>query len=138
MLQKNLIDASVSDLDSIDYQKVNAAINKYQNGKREKEALKLVLKKAISKDTFIENLSENQIDYYTKGNNQLSNLDFSTNTTFYTTLSNRIYSVRCSIVHSKGDTEQECYLPNIDEEIIDLEIPLIRKISECVLEAWNA
>ena len=53
LLQRDLIDANITDLNSVDYKKINKAINKYQKSKKEKESLKLVLERAITKDIFI-------------------------------------------------------------------------------------
>ncbi|WP_438312419.1 hypothetical protein [Sporosarcina sp. FA9] len=53
-------------------------------------------------------------------------------------MTNRIYSVRCSIVHAKETTNiNDNFIPNLNDKIITQEIPLIKFIAGIVLESWS-
>lgn len=53
-------------------------------------------------------------------------------------LTNRIYSVRCSIVHSKESNHiNENFIPNLNDKIIYQELPLVKFVASKVLEVWS-
>jgi len=140
LLQKNLIDANISDLVLVNFEQVHKALKSYINYDKEKESLKLIIEKSININGFLTMFDKERIDYYTTDNLSYPNLikiDISTEKRFISTISERIYSVRCSIVHSKGDTAQISFIPDINETIIACEIPLIKNISSKVLEHWS-
>ncbi|MGE9753265.1 hypothetical protein ACQP3R_10185 [Bacillus inaquosorum] len=49
----------------------------------------------------------------------------------------RIYSIRCSLVHSKEAPNDANFIPNLNDEIIDKEISLIKYVAEKVLYKWS-
>jgi len=107
----------------------------------ETEALKLVIKKFIDFENLKNELNiydENLIEYYKTNSvnfcngatfdlDQLENLDRLTKD-----ISNRIYSTRCALVHSK-DGSKEKYTPFKDERVLIKEVPLMRFIAEMII-----
>jgi hypothetical protein len=49
----------------------------------------------------------------------------------------RIYTVRCSLVHSKEAPKDVNFIPNLNDEIIEKEIPLIKYVAEKVIYKWG-
>ena len=52
-------------------------------------------------------------------------------------ISRRIYSIRCSLVHSKEAPENSNFIPNLNDEILDKEVPLIKFVASKVIENSN-
>jgi len=52
-------------------------------------------------------------------------------------VSNRIYSIRCSLVHSKEAAGNSNFIPNLNDQILNLELPLTKFISKSVLISWG-
>ncbi|MFU8691630.1 hypothetical protein ACNA6I_17480 [Rossellomorea sp. FS2] len=52
-------------------------------------------------------------------------------------ITKRIYSIRCSLVHSKETPENTNFIPNLNDEILDKEVPLIQFIALKVIENSN-
>lgn len=142
-LQDKLVNAKITTNQEFDINLVNKIIKSYSNnGKSEKYAIKLVIRDAINYQAFIDWLdkSSERKNYFTKGNSDYTNLlpiDITDIEKCASTIANRIYSVRCSIVHSKGDTNDFAFIPNMNDTVIQFEIPFILFISSCVLEAWT-
>ncbi|RAI89637.1 hypothetical protein DET54_114105 [Paenibacillus pabuli] len=49
----------------------------------------------------------------------------------------RIYTVRCSLIHSKEAPKDVNFIPNLNDEIIDKELALIKYVAEKVLYKWS-
>lgn len=49
----------------------------------------------------------------------------------------RIYTVRCSIIHSKEAPKDVNFIPNLNDEIIEKELALIKYIAEKALYKWS-
>lgn len=49
----------------------------------------------------------------------------------------RIYTIRCSLIHSKEAPNDANFIPNLNDEIIDKEISLIKYVAEKVLYKWS-
>lgn len=68
---------------------------------------------------------------------KLSKIDFSTDATFYQSLTKRIYSLRCSIVHSNPDFDDSKAIPFIPNpgnlDILRFEIELIYEIARMII-----
>jgi hypothetical protein len=143
LLQKSLIEANISDKDGVDFKKVHAAINSFKSYSSEKQALKLVLQEALDIEKFKNWLDKDYrlLNYYTKINNECPNLkpiNFNDNKSCISSIGERVYSTRCSIVHSKGDIEEFLFTPGLNDTLLDKEIPLIKTLAIIVLEKWSS
>jgi len=49
----------------------------------------------------------------------------------------RIYTVRCSLIHSKEAPKDVNFIPNLNDEIIEKELTLIKYVAEKVLFKWS-
>lgn len=49
----------------------------------------------------------------------------------------RIYSVRCSLVHSKEAPKDVNFIPNLNDEIVEKELALMKYVAEKVLYRWS-
>ena len=139
MFQRNLIEANIEDINNVDFQLVRKSVKTFQDNSTEQNALKLVLKQAISLSQFKTWLTEDfqyliNLDPSTP---QINPININEESKFYLSLSQRIYTVRCSIVHAKGDTEKLMLVPMISEEIVRKELPLIKFIAAKTIEVWS-
>jgi hypothetical protein len=139
LFQRNLIEANIEDINNVDFQLVRKSVKTFQDNSTEQNALKLVLKQAVSLSQFKTWLTEDfqyliNLDPSTP---QINPININEESKFYLSLSQRIYTVRCSIVHAKGDTEKLMLVPMISEEIVRKELPLIKFIAAKTIEVWS-
>ena len=52
-------------------------------------------------------------------------------------LTTRIYLLRCAIAHAKGDFDGYMAIPDVSNQEIDAELPLIRYVAYEVLKCWS-
>lgn len=123
--------------------KMTNIIKHYNKISREREAIKLVLTKAIDVNEFKVWLSANpqELKYYTKNTDTTLcslNIDLSkTDDKIISKIGERIYTLRCSVVHSKADIDEVLYVPNLNDMKLVNEIPLISFVASKVLETWG-
>lgn len=128
---------------------INQAINifKRENEKHLTDKIKLtrVLQHFINIDEFKEYLETIKLfDHFTKEQTftcskplKVPGIDFANDSTFYQSLTNRIYAVRCSIVHSNPDFDETKAVPFVHttENVIKLniEIAVMYEISRNII-----
>lgn len=128
---------------------VNQAINffKKENDRYTSDKIKVerVLKQFVNREELKDNLSEIGIlEHFEKEEElmcskalKLPKIDFSTDSNFYQNLTKRIYSIRCSIVHSNPDFDETKAIPFVPSaknmEILRLEIELVQQISKSII-----
>ena len=128
---------------------VTQALNliKQESEKNQTDKIKIqrVLKQFIDLDEFKQFLANDELlDYFSNDmvmsfskNLTLPALDFSSDTKFIETLTNRIYSIRCSIVHSNPDFDDKKAVPflatseNIDK--LRYEVELIMEVAKTII-----
>lgn len=143
-VKKSITDPSFSYKRKKDIEKVITIVKKSikVGGERitfsELEALKLCIKKYVSLSDLKNKISEYDQEfliYYKSNKVSFSNgseINFDDNEIFIKKLSNRIYSTRNALVHSK-DNGKSKYTPFKDDKSLVKEIPLMRFISEMVI-----
>ncbi|GEM_PF-1165377 len=128
---------------------VNQAINifKKENEKHLTDKIKLnrVLQQFVSLDEFKDYLiSIQQFDYFQKEQVfqfsktlKIPGIDFSNESNFLNTLTNRIYTIRCSIVHSNPDFDESKAIPfahtSENLEKLYFELALVYDISKNII-----
>ena len=139
LFQRNLIEANIENINSVDFQLVRKYVKTFQDNSTEQNALKLVLKQSVSLSQFKTWLTEDFQYMMNLDPNipQINPININEESKFYLSLSQRIYTVRCSIVHAKGDTEKLMLVPMISEEIVRKELPLIKFIAAKTIEVWS-
>ncbi len=60
-----------------------------------------------------------------------------TNTDILNLISKRIYIVRCSLVHAKEAPKDVNFIPNLNDDVIEKELALIKFVAEKVLYKWS-
>lgn len=107
---------------------------------KEKDIITEIIKKAINSDEVLKWLERS--DYYLKEQRdfpQLNMLKVDDGEEILNKIANRIYSVRCSIVHSKETNQRNGnFVPNLNDDIIENEISLIKYVASYVLEYWSS
>lgn len=101
----------------------------------EKKSLTHLLEKVLDPDEILDQLQGNEIEYYK--NTQVpfskgSTIQFNSDK-FYNNMTNRIYSTRNALVHSKSGQQNSRFNPFHDEDALKKEIPLIKHVAEKVL-----
>jgi len=143
LLKEKLINADFCVPGNFDSSQIREIIQKYNIFAREREAIKLVLGKAIDIAELSLWLNQNaeRLQYFTQNADPLLsnlNLDLSkAEKRVFSKLCERIYSLRCSIVHSKADIEEIIYIPNINDAKLINEMPLMSFVAQKVLEVWG-
>jgi len=128
---------------------INDAINifKKENDKYQTDVVKVnrVFKEFVDKDGILSYIKELELDSHFSSevklesdkNFSLSKVRFDNDNEFYNTLSRRIYSLRCSIVHSNPDFDENKAIPFIPTEnnLFELrkEIELIKYIAKNII-----
>lgn len=128
---------------------VNQAINffKKESDRYTSDKIKVerVLRQFITREELAEQLSnleiiehfENDVILECSKPLKLSKVDFSTESNFFGNLTKRIYSVRCSIVHSNPDFDETKAVPFVptskNMEILRMEIELVLQISRTII-----
>ncbi|HZG81781.1 MAG TPA: hypothetical protein VEZ13_13515 [Brevibacillus sp.] len=75
--------------------------------------------------------------YYTEPSEKYPALFPLNATEIVESVATRIYSIRCSLVHSKEAPKDANFIPYLNDEIIDKEISLIKYVAEKVLYKWS-
>lgn len=122
---------------SINHTKLTGMIKKYVSALKEREALKLVLLRALDITIIKDWISSNpkRVKQYCNSSEARININLSnSDEKIIGKLAERIYYYRCSIAHAKGNTEEYLAVPEQSDDIIKKEIPLLKLISEKVLK----
>ena len=83
-------------------------------------------------------LKKQLLEYYTMENQSYpSVIPINLQEDIISTITRRIYSIRCSLVHSKESSENSNFIPNLNDEILDKEVPLIKFVASKVIENSN-
>ncbi len=107
---------------------------------KELDIIKYIITKAIDKDLIKQwlNRSNERLSYFTEANESYPSIrPIDLNDDTLITLVNRIYSVRCSLIHSKEAPGNFNFIPNLNDDIIENEVPLIKFVAMKVLETWS-
>lgn len=128
---------------------IGQAINifKKENDRYTTDKIKIerVLQQFIDREDLETYLQQVQLkDYFEKDNElncskplKLSKVDFSNDSAFYQNLTKRIYSVRCSIVHSNPDFDDSKAIPftptQLNLDILRTEINLVHEIARTII-----
>lgn len=142
LLKDKLIEAQVTDSET-DPREITKIVKQYLKLNKESAAIKLVLEKAIDVNELKQWLNEKpeRLMYFTQNEDGLLsafNIDLSVNDKLIISkLSDRIYSLRCSIVHSKADIDGFSFIPSLNDTNLANEIPLMSFVASRVLERWG-
>jgi hypothetical protein len=126
-------------------QALNLIKQESEKNQTDKIKIQRVLKQFLDVDEFKQFLvNEELLDYFSKDltmvftkNLILPAIDFTSDTKFIETLTNRIYSIRCSIVHSNPDFDDKKAVPflatleNIDK--LRYEVELIMEVAKTII-----
>lgn len=123
------------DMNNVNHNELRKILANYKKVTNEREALKLVLKRAIDIlkfKTWINSNSEH-FDIYCRS--QGYKIDLSKeDKKIISNIVERVYGYRCSIAHAKGDVEEYIAIPNISRKIIAAEIPLVKYLAYEVIK----
>lgn len=120
----------------VDHLKLHDCMKKYTSKKSEKESLKLVLTNGVDIDDLRTWLQKFNNAIYTKGEKAVNPAD--DNAKIISRIAERVYSYRCSIAHAKGDSDEYIAIPEMSNDTISRELPLLKKLSISVLEKYSA
>lgn len=142
LLTSKLVDAKIYDLACFDPRVLQKLVKEYIKGSRESEAIKLVLEKAVNVTdlkSWIQAETSRMKPYTDNDDVELKelNIELSKEEKIISALCRRIYSLRCSIVHSKADINEMVFIPNLNESKLVDEIPLMAYVASKVLETWG-
>ena len=142
LLTNNLLNAGIADQSTFDPKLLTKLCKEYRRGSSEDEAIKLVLEKAIDINEFKTWLhaSPIRIEKYTNNTDPdltKLNINLSRDEKIIANLCKRIYSLRCSIVHSKADIDEMVFIPDLNDSKLVDETPLMSYVASKVLEAWG-
>lgn len=115
------------------HDELHRVLKKYTSSTKELDSLKLVLNKAIDVLVMRDWLSQTpeRITHLSTNGNPSIVLNLAMNDNeLLSKLANRIYYYRCSIAHAKGDVDEYIAIPEISNQEISYEIPLIRWVAE--------
>ena len=138
-----LLKKELDEIKTEDLKKIRHAVKQYDKRSKENEAIKIVLSKAIDVEAFKSWINEDQyrLENFTNNREEVFkdlNIDLTkTDKEIISRLSKRIYSLRCSVVHSKADIEEIKYIPNVNDIDLVNEMPLIAYIAQRVIESWG-
>ena len=118
------------DMSDINHNELRKILAGYKKTSNEREALRLVLKKAIDINKFKIWISSNADYENMYCNSPELKIDITKeDNKIVTALMERVYSFRCSIAHAKGDVEEYIAVPELSREKIVNELPLIKYLA---------
>ncbi|MDR3543155.1 MAG: hypothetical protein P4L69_19650 [Desulfosporosinus sp.] len=142
LMANKLVDAGIADHNTFDPKVLTKLCKEYRKGSVEDEAIKLVLERAIDINEFKAWLNADPIrrEKYTNNTDPdltKLNINLSRDERIIASLCKRIYSLRCSIVHSKADIDEMLFIPDLNDGKLVDETPLMSYVASKVLEAWG-
>lgn len=123
------------EMNNVNHNELRKILANYKKVTNEREALKLVLKRAIDIPKFKTWINSNSeyFDIYCRS--QGYKIDLSKeDKKIISNIVERVYGYRCSIAHAKGDVEEYIAIPNISRKIIAAEIPLVKYLAYEVIK----
>ena len=112
---------------AVNHNELRKVLHKYKNILNERESLKLVLTRSLDISKFKSWIlqDKNRVNKYC--NSQKNSIDITkSDEKIVGRLGERIYSMRCSIAHAKGDVDEYIAVPTVSDSEISLEIELIK------------
>lgn len=123
------------DVNNVNHNELRKVLADYKKISNEREALKLVIKRAIDITKFKTWLNSNSEYINIYCNSTEYKIDISKeDKIIISSLVERVYGYRCSIAHAKGDVEEYIAIPSISKEKISAEIPLIKYLAYEVIK----
>lgn len=123
------------DMNNVNHNELRKILANYKKVTNEREALKLVLKRAIDIPKFKTWINSNSEHFDIYCRSQAYKIDLSKeDKKIISNIVERVYGYRCSIAHAKGDVEEYIAIPNISRKIIAAEIPLVKYLAYEVIK----
>ena len=123
------------DMNNVNHNELRKILANYKKVTNEREALKLVLKRAIDIPKFKTWINSNSEHFDIYCRSQGYKIDLSKeDKKIISNIVERVYGYRCSIAHAKGDVEEYISIPNISRKIIAAEIPLVKYLAYEVIK----
>lgn len=114
------------DMNNVNHNELRKILANYKKVTNEREALKLVLKRAIDIPKFKTWINSNSEHFDIYCRSQGYKIDLSKeDKKIISNIVERVYGYRCSIAHAKGDVEEYIAIPNISRKIIAAEILML-------------
>lgn len=123
---------------AVNHNELRKVLHKYKNILNERESLKLVLTRSLDISKFKSWIlqDKNRVNKYC--NSQKNPIDITkSDEKIVGRLGERIYSMRCSIAHAKGDVDEYIAVPTVSDSEISLEIELIKYAAYEALKACS-
>ena len=123
---------------AVNHNELRKVLHKYKNILNERESLKLVLTRSLDISKFKSWIlqDKNRVNKYC--NSQKNSIDITkSDEKIVGSLGERIYSMRCSIAHAKGDVDEYIAVPTVSDSEISLEIELIKYAAYEALKACS-
>ena len=123
---------------AVNHNELRKVLHKYKNILNERESLKLVLTRSLDISKFKSWIlqDKNRVNKYC--NSQKNSIDITkSDEKIVGRLGERIYSMRCSIAHAKGDVDEYIAVPTVSDSEISLEIELIKYAAYEALKACS-
>lgn len=123
------------DMNNVNHNELRKILANYKKVTNEREALKLVLKRAIDIPKFKTWINSNSEHFDIYCRSQGYKIDLSKeDKKIISNIVERVYGYRCSIAHAKGDVEEYIAISNISRKIIAAEIPLVKYLAYEVIK----
>lgn len=123
------------DMNNVNHNELRKILANYKKVTNEREALKLVLKRAIDIPKFKTWINSNSEHFDIYCRSQGYKIDLSKeDKKIISNIVERVYGYRCSIAHAKGDVEEYIAIPNISRKIIAAEILLVKYLAYEVIK----
>lgn len=129
---------SALSMPAVNHNELRKVLHKYKNILNERESLKLVLTRSLDISKFKSWIlqDKNRVNKYC--NSQKNSIDITkSDEKIVGRLGERIYSMRCSIAHAKGDVDEYIAVPTVSDSEISLEIELIKYAAYEALKACS-
>lgn len=118
------------------------AVNTIRERYNEKETLQMILKPVVNLDEIMIwlNLQTDRYDWFTQVQSNYSDLPLlilSTEKELMRSLVERLYAIKSTISEVPDQTEQFVWIQNLNQEVFQHEIPLIKLLAGKTLELWS-
>lgn len=123
---------------AVNHNELRKVLHKYKNILSERESLKLVLTRSLDISKFKSRILQDKSRVNKYCNSQKTPIDLTkSDEKIVGRLCERIYSMRCSIAHAKGDVDEYIAVPTVSDSEIGLEIELIKYVAYEALKACS-
>lgn len=118
------------DVQNVDHNELRKILGDYKKICTEREALKLVLQRAVDISKLKGWICANTAYQNQYCNSPELKIDITKeDKKIISSLAERVYGYRCSIAHAKGDVEEYIAVPSLSKEIIANELPLLKYLA---------